>query len=68
MHLLSPITFMKVITVHRDYIYGAAGMTTIDIEFTRVKLVMTLVVSATNIGRDLAAYFCPANATIYPPY
>lgn len=28
---------------------------------------MVFVLSATNTGSDLAAYFLPANATIYPP-
>lgn len=37
------------------------------IEFTKVKLVMVLLESETNIGFDLAAYLCPANATICPP-
>ena len=35
--------------------------------FTKVKLVMMCVLSATNNGGDLAAYFLPAKATIYPP-
>jgi hypothetical protein len=34
---------------------------------TRVKLVTLYVLFATKAGRDLAAYFRPANATIYPP-
>lgn len=33
---------------------------------TRVKLVTIYVLFATKAGVDLAAYFRPANATIYP--
>lgn len=35
--------------------------------FTKVILVTVWVLSATNVGADLAAYFRPANATTYPP-
>lgn len=34
---------------------------------TSVKLVMVYVLFATNAGIERAAYFLPANATIYPP-
>lgn len=34
---------------------------------TRVKLVTIYVLFATKAGGDLAAYFRPANATMYPP-
>lgn len=36
--------------------------------FTKVKLVTMYVLFATKAGGDLAAYFRPANATMYPPY
>lgn len=35
---------------------------------TSVKLVTVYVLFATKAGMDLAAYFLPANATMYPPY
>lgn len=36
-------------------------------DVTNVKLVIMFVFSTTSVGSDLAAYFLPAKATIYPP-
>lgn len=38
-----------------------------DCKLTSVKLVTVYVLFATKAGIDLAAYFLPAYATMYPP-